>query len=378
MFRKPREDVKEGSEHFLGPSVGRPPTPPSSTKVKDLNAGLYNSSMTASKPMSYSGRALPKSTGRLNNLPGKSKGFSNGNILNFFKKTDSPLKQSPRTKEDEEGLFFQDDWVRQSPPQPVQTPTPPRDDNTSSIIEHPVGDNLPSQFNEYERSIKRRRIDNRVISSPSVDVDKEGLVVSFDGQDEDFHAIKKERIDVDFSIGNLVKDAASVPVGGTMNPPSKGPFVEDDESDDEMIQHLSNTALGSMLKVSPDVRLESQSISPKGESQEVVSEASIVPSLKRESTSINGVDDFDGIEDFNDDEFAEEGEEYLERRWMNEQQRLDMDSENEEGADEAVTGMDKTERDHGEEEAPPEVDSGSCPICKAAFNSISEEVHTQF
>ena len=51
------------------------------------------------------------------------------------------------------------------------------------------------------------------------------------------------------------------------------------------------------------------------------------PALKREETSVYGMDDFDGfdgIQDFEDEEFAEEGEEFIERRYMQEQRLLEQ------------------------------------------------------
>jgi hypothetical protein len=95
------------------------------------------------------------------------------------------------------------------------------------------------------------------------------------------------------------------------------------------------------------------------------------PSLLRESISIMGGDGFEGMEDFIDD-FPEEGEEYVERIWMENQREFDNLEDN--IIDEAPVYMeapDEVEFPTSEKEAE------QCPICNASLAGISSEVNHQ-
>ncbi|KAB8356348.1 hypothetical protein FH972_023932 [Carpinus fangiana] len=67
-----------------------------------------------------------------------------------------------------------------------------------------------------------------------------------------------------------------------------------------------------------------------------------------------GFDDFEGIEDF-DDEY-EEGEEFVERKWMEEQRRIEA-----------------AEIDKGQEDALKVQAIPACPICEASFAGVSDQ-----
>ncbi|KAK4890922.1 hypothetical protein LTR28_002534, partial [Elasticomyces elasticus] len=101
------------------------------------------------------------------------------------------------------------------------------------------------------------------------------------------------------------------------------------------------------------------------------------PLLKREGTSYNGADgfaDFEGIEDFEDDEFPDDGEEFLERRWMQEQRRLETAESGSEG--EPDDGEEAMPGDHVKEEPDDTVERSKivpgCPICNASFEGVSD------
>ena len=378
MFRKPREQVEEDQKRPLIPSIGRPPTPPSSTKPKDFTNEAHNSLMATSRPLSLSGRSqtLPKPTSRSSNSIGKNKGSSNGSILNFFKKTDSPLKHNPSVKDNEESLFFYDDRDGQNSPPPVQTATPPQEDKTFFLAKDLETSIVVPQFNESNRPAKRRRVDDCTTNLSSLNVDSERSSKSFDESDEDPGGNNKGSIGTNQPDRDIVRDTVLSATSDEDNNPSAGPFMEDHEGEDEMMLHLSKAAFGTSSPVPPRPYMDTGAISKNEDSPKVGDNDWTAPSLKREATSMNGGDDFDGIEDFIDDEFAEDGEEYLERRWMDEQEQLDLLSGDEEDGVESATRTYSTEDSRAEGETHQAAKSGSCPICNTAFVGISDEVYT--
>ena len=155
---------------------------------------------------------------------------------------------------------------------------------------------------------------------------------------------------------------------------SNGPFMEDSDSEDEMIKYLTATAFTSAKSTEDYTAREHLPLTLVKNEVPGPSIADI-PSLRREGTSIIGGDGFDGMEDFIDDEFPEDGEEYMERLWMDEQQRLELDLEDEPKGDEPPQGAEGLD---GQLEHIPiaEADDGteSCPICSASFRGIRPEV----
>lgn len=97
-----------------------------------------------------------------------------------------------------------------------------------------------------------------------------------------------------------------------------------------------------------------------------------VPTFKREPTSYADAQDYDGMDDFIDDEYPE-GEEYMERRWMEEQAELEMDLEDDDEAMNTPTGG------HDRKGQPEKTISGeeeslaSCPICGRNLGALFEE-----
>lgn len=85
-----------------------------------------------------------------------------------------------------------------------------------------------------------------------------------------------------------------------------------------------------------------------------------VPHLKSEYTSIDGWAESDDLDDMRDfaDEFAEDGEEFMERKWMEEQAGLDLESGEE-------TNLDI--RHTNDEEIRP-----ACPLCSASLEGLKE------
>lgn len=91
-----------------------------------------------------------------------------------------------------------------------------------------------------------------------------------------------------------------------------------------------------------------------------------VPTLKQEATSVDDWGQFEDGEDFGDDEFAD-GEEFVERKWMQEQARLEAAEQ--ELFDEPFHGF---EDDPVESELTP-----ACPICSVSLDGISSDDATR-
>ena len=95
------------------------------------------------------------------------------------------------------------------------------------------------------------------------------------------------------------------------------------------------------------------------------------PPLLRQDTSLYTPAEF-GDEDFEADEFYEEGEEYLERRWMEEQAEMeadfDEDSKSESGTESIRTPTNDIELPESLDQA----SIASCPICTGSLKGLTE------
>ena len=317
------------TETPIRPSTGRPPTPPSSTSQRSQPAPSTTYSMAT--PMPLLGKSKTTSKKIPAPIAGKGRAKGNGNIMSFFKKAESVETSSMGGVDhgSEESLFVEEETVKAAE-QPMQTPTPPRDEDSPNEVDMLASDSPLSRYNENAIPNKRRRIqDIESESSPNA-------------------------------------RAKALP---------QGPFVDDSDSDDE--------PLGASVKSITEPVYEHHSatettaIAPSFNtlSPDEDSKAMPVPSLKQESTSIEERDDFDGLDDFIDDEFPEEGEEFMERRWMEEQAELEIPFEE----DEEVNGDTPEEAKQQDIQGPGDLsaqDSGStcCPICGGSTENMAEQV----
>ncbi|KAL2037123.1 hypothetical protein N7G274_010119 [Stereocaulon virgatum] len=334
MFRKPRDEAASvASESPLRPSIGRPPTPPSSSsrKVSPAPAATTYSMAT---PMPLIGKS--KTTARKVATPvaAQRKGKGNGNIMSFFKKAESSVTSSKDVKEGdwEEGLFLEESPVKETI-LPLQTPTPPRDENTPEDVEMESGGLPFSRYNEDAVPNKRRRTEGSISPTP-----------------------------------DPVTDSREQPI-------QRGPFADDSDSEEEEVKAPVMDDTEETIRTEP-----SDSASPTADAVSIVKSpdkdpfAPTAPSLKRESTGIGGFEGFDGIDDFIEDEFPEEGEEFLERRWMEEQAELEMGLEEEdEGLEDAEGVMTKKCPEISPKVAPQEAGPSSCPICGGITMGMTEE-----
>ena len=267
---------------------------------------------------------------------GKGKSKPNGNIMSFFKKAESSGATVTGFKEEDEGLFIEESPVKGGANLPFQTPTPPREESSMETwlkdAEMDSVDSPLSRYNENIVSSKRRRTDDTPRQSPPVDLEKPA--------------------------------------------PTRGPFIDDSDSDDDQgkppgLCTLEATSYENQCE--PAVRRNTPANERQPSGKDSVGVA--VPSLKREMTSIGEVNEFDGIDDFIDDEFPEEGEENLERRWMEEQ------AEFEEGLEEDGQVMEDNTTDvelaHPSDAVsimPQDAESSSCPICGGNTAGLSDQV----
>ena len=267
---------------------------------------------------------------------GKGKGKPNGNIMSFFKKAESSGATVTKSKEEEDGLFLGDSPLMGCANLPLQTPTPPREESSTETwpndVEMNDADYKISRYNEGTTPSKRRRTGDTPRQSPPMEL--------------------------------------------TKPTPTKGPFIDDSDSDDEPVKPPSLCTIESTTQ-EKDCQASLGDTTPADEKQPSGKDPvdTAVPSLKRETTSIGEVNDFDGIEDFIDDEFPEEGEEYLERRWMEEQAEFEEGLEDEgQAMGHDMMDMEPRESRDAISMMPQDAGSSGCPICGGNTTGLNDQV----
>ncbi|KAI4180174.1 MAG: hypothetical protein L6R41_007406 [Letrouitia leprolyta] len=345
MFRKPR-DTSEATSIASPPkpSTGRPPTPPLSMtpRTGHTTESVHAPIATTTNPLLGRNKTAPRTVSRTSLSAGpKMGGKLNGSILNFFKKADS-ASSIPHSKQEEESLFLDYTDRDVDGEGPTQTPTPPRDDDLSEEP-YPDGNILPldeqSRYNELGGSVKRRRLSA--------------------GQETP-------------TVFELPQPKSSKRVG---------PFLEELDNEDRLpepvrveIDGLSQVALPHEPTREENSGLQHR-LEPKSLDNvtETITSTSIptVPELKHETTSHADAPGYEDLEDFIDDEYPE-GEEYMERRWMEEQAEIEASLEDED--------ISRTPQDSGNQDEQPKPtpsskaeSSGTCPICSGRFGTMSEQ-----
>ena len=266
--------------------------------------------------------------------PGKVKARpnGNGNIMNFFKKADSSVTSEGGNKNEEESLFLEEGPVKTIGKAPVQTPTPPRDENLPDEINFVRDDSPVSRFNEDSVPFKRRKTNETDIT------------------------------------------ASETAVGKIQGARRTGPFA-DDSDEDEDLSVISKPILQAndhgLTEEYDKVRMTTPPSEnrPKNEDPPDLP----IPRLKREATSIGERNTFEDADDFIDDEFPEEGEEYMERRWMEMQAEMEMGLEDEDLG--TTNGPDKHREEAGglEPVVSNDVEFRSCPICGGSTTGLAEQ-----
>ncbi|KAF1989640.1 DRMBL-domain-containing protein [Aulographum hederae CBS 113979] len=365
MFRNPRENTSlpPGAKH--PPSTGRPPSPPASpnaTAPRQLHnaVSLALSTMPPKKPSTPSPTTSnkkatvrtpnPKKTlgGKATNGVGNSKlkPKPNGSILSFFKK-------------EEQGLFLEDNRGNANANAALEGAPFDADSENELYDDLKEEDSGNGKFNEDEGPVKRRKLEE----SPSVE-----------NAEEKFTAEQLEDSHKEFQESAKTHDVQK----------RVGPFLQDSDSEEEEV-----SVKRSFLQTKPPTPVSdsvtNQAPSPREENiqaEEVVHpevDKDILPEalllLKREDTSYaseDGFGGFDDLEDFEDDEFPDEGEEFQERRWIEEQKKIEIS--------EGTYEEDDPDCNEGKKaDLPSDVPNADaatlarCPICNTSLTGITDE-----
>lgn len=219
--------------------------------------------------------------------------------------------------------------------EPIQTPTPPQDySSVETLLNH--SPNLPDElcsscYNEEDGPSKRRRVDDHPVSLLITKAVKMGM--------------------------------------------RRGQFDEDLDEDGGLLNMFSDSAKGHVSSKNKHARNSGLEFRTTGERPVDDSAYSLlVPCLRREPTSI-AANEFEGIEDFIDDEFPEEGEEYLERKWMEGEQQFEMDSDE-------LAEVDSNQKMKGQEDGREsralqvQDEAQTCPICSTSFIGFTDQVRS--
>ena len=345
MFRNPREQLPANGEPFKIPSTGRPPTPPHSTPGRTTYATTDTYTLTAASatPVHDRSKAAIRAPGRTSAMAaGKAKGKGNSSILNFFKKSDSFSPQNTSTREDRESLFLEDETLIFKKNGSTQTPTPPKEPLVFiGMGEKP--DDMRSQdqsprFNEEVGPIKKRRLEFAPIHSPTTSEGEKGA-----GGDDGYEG----------SSGNRALNHSDTSTAKRF------------DASQESLLHGDDKDPKSRLVDQDSARPSPPAL---GESHRPV------PSLKREATSVDILNEFDGMNDFIDEEFFEDGEEFIERRWMEEQQRFEDSLDDDPRSDHRSPATPNASIEDYKIGALPGAESQSCPVCSVSFEGISDQV----
>lgn len=260
----------------------------------------------------------------------KSTNKPNGSILKFFQKVEPPTS------------FDRSLFVDAEASENVQTHT--IDDSHQLLSE----DELRFNENGYPQKRRRTRSSDELEPQYETDPDDAALPTAKSMQAEE--SKEKHYPNVGAS------DTSEI---------NTGPFAEDSESENgedlKPVQTLGPPANSEESKV------EKMSIEDSGADPYLIGEPT-KPSLKRESTSFLGHDNFEEFEDFDGEEFYEQGEEYLERRYMEEQAALEREFE-----DSACDDF-REPQIQPKAASPPDANESYCPICDSSLSGVSTEV----
>ncbi|KAL8698741.1 MAG: hypothetical protein Q9201_006408 [Fulgogasparrea decipioides] len=275
---------------------------------------------------------------------GKSSGKGNSSILSFFKKADSSSTKA-NLDQKEEDLFLDGGSWDVDLDGPIQTPTPPGDHEARSELHEDGGfvaaEDEPRRYNEIGGPVKRRRVctnlDERTFLDPL-------------------------RLDLAMRKGPFVDESDDE--GDTVNPAKLG-------SDILSPEHLSTADLGNGALPSL-VKNEATSAEDGDEDTTTPARTFSAPTLNREPTSQADELDIDGVDDFIDDEYLE-GEEYMERRWMEEQAKLEMGLEEDEQGGITLSAVAEEKEKAVTPSVGQEEMTAACPICGGSFGTLSEQ-----
>ena len=325
MFRKPRNS--DGQDTL--PSVGRCPSPPGTALA--VSAPLLSSRLMATTKTSRA----KSSQKQISSFFGKTTAEQahaqrqgrkpNESILKFFQKVDSPAH------------FEQDLFVSLT-----------GDDQENSVKNDAKAlEDEDYRYNETGFPSKRRRIDDDRVTQTTSDI-----------LPHNESSCKKE--------GPREPTANS----GSLRP-TNNPFAEDSDSEDsgealdtkkleDLDNHITNpTAQESVQQTAEAIPIENIKSEPPS------TETPVPAPLLRKDTSWITNDDLDQFGDLEADEFYENGEEYIERRYMEEQAALEQEFEQDEATPIKKQSPFSTD-------VLPQTES-ACPICGSSLGGLSDE-----
>ncbi|KAI9720683.1 MAG: hypothetical protein M1828_005563 [Chrysothrix sp. TS-e1954] len=313
--------------------------------------------------------------------PARSKGPANGNILSFFKKTAS---RSEISDGNDESLFLQDESasIISDPVVAVEgQQTAIRDPSLAEALKESTNyqhnDNL-SRFNESSNPVKRRKM-----SWPSRENDL-GLLAARDVVDDNSKRLEPSNSYPRKEQEGLEPLTALVEAKQELEQTQKekaGPFIDGSDSEDESPPMVQTNVPADAPTTSSDVSGKEEEAGKERLHQDQNGKTpgkTVVSNLKREATSCiegDGFADFEGMEDF-DDEY-EEGEEFVERRWQQNQSTLEEDEgvdydENEDATE--MVDIKAEPPDHNDFSEPDAAAAiPSCPMCNSSLAGISEQ-----
>lgn len=275
---------------------------------------------------------------------GRSSGKSNSSILSFFKKADVYPAKGPQRQE-EESLFIDDGEMDIMPKAFTQTPTPPRDHEMGKDWfgqgEHPTTRDGSMGYNEADVPNKRRRISTERSDGSTLEpaIRSDMQVIS---------DLSVQRSEATENSPTVITEEAAAQSKETPN-----------------TSKLTNEVVTAFVE-EQDAHGKGVDLTP-----EFPASTTSIPALKREPTSRGTGLDYDYNDDFIDDEYTD-GEEYLERRWMEEQTDLDMGLEDEDQPLGMSAEVDQA-KEHGDIPNAEAETSSSCPICGGSFGTLSEQ-----
>lgn len=206
-------------------------------------------------------------------------------------------------------------------------------------------------------------VDNYPIQKMAVEVEKHELAFVISNQPEDTNEmVETKPIDQD----DVHENKPVVPEVESVQPVAKAvfecrkrvPVVEAQAIWEAMQPNNSDTDDEEDYSKVSKISTPTQDIPP-------------VATLKKESTSVDDWGKFEDFEDFPDyDEFADEGEEFIERKWMEEQAKLEAAELGEDG--ESSNGF-----NDAASEQPDEEPTSKCPICDSSLKGIDSDLATR-
>lgn len=325
MFRKPRD----GQQVELGRPTGEAkiiPSPPTRKPETPVMATRIKASSKVT-PLPTIGRQGPSSSSRKPATPkNKLGGKGNGSILSFFKKSEDGGAAEP-------GLFVEDR-------RPITSNLSLKHGDDGASIA--AGDEHPSEaddlrFNEHDGPVKRRKTS----TEDALEVATESKAPAAKPRDR-----------------------------------RAGPFYEESDSEQEeeapeavigVGQQPDNTMVAGRMPLQEEAGSEAPAASIATEEQ------GDPPKMIKEETSYDpGIDEYEefGDDDFDEDQF-EGGDEYRERRYMEEQARLE--AEDDEKDYDPLPAESNVKREPPGDESDVPGDAPTCPICSINLAGVSEK-----